>query len=277
MARFYALEANQPGFLAPGDYFASLPGAVWRNTTVVGTDTQTISPTVVNTALFSFNRTNNTNTPIYPPKGLAALGANMYNDRTPEIYLQVNGYFLLDTNDTNTFFRQELQVNDTLRWTKGRYQISIGAEYGHGLGDINNDYRANGYFTFDGAAPFYGGCIGRFHDRQVLQSGARRWRVQEHAFQHPVGVPGGFVPAYATPDAGPGAALGSIFSVHGRPGKAGNLCHRLCSILRSYGATNRHLFFELQKEKLNEARLVPPLYRKTSRTRLGGYYECLVP
>ena len=134
MARFYTSEANQPGFLAPGDYFASLPGAIWRNTTVVGSDTQTISPTVINTVLFSFNRTNNTNTPIYPPKGLAALGANMYNDKTPEIYLQVNGYFLLDTNDTNTFFRQELQFNDTLRWTKGKHQITIGGEYGHGLG-----------------------------------------------------------------------------------------------------------------------------------------------
>ncbi len=109
MARFYTSKANQAGFLAPGDYFASLPGAIWRNTTVVGTDTQTISPTLLNTTLFSFNRTNNTNTPIYPPKGLAALGSNMYNDKTPEIYLQVNGYFLLDTNDTNSFFRQELQ------------------------------------------------------------------------------------------------------------------------------------------------------------------------
>ena len=177
-ARFFTSEANQAGFLAPGNYFSSLPGAIWRNTTVVGTDTQTISPTLVNTTLFSFNRTNNTNTPIYPPKGLAALGADMYNDKTPEIYLQVNGYFLLDTNDTNTFFRQEYQFNDTLRWTKGRHQISIGAEYGHGLGDINNDYRTNGYFTFDGSAPFTGDAladfmIGKFYN---LEQGAGEYK-----------------------------------------------------------------------------------------------------
>lgn len=154
MARFFTSEANQQAFLASGNYFSSQPGAVWRNTTVVGNDTYTVSPTLVNSALFSFNRTNNTNTPIYPAKGLAQLGSNMYNDNMPEIYLQVNGYFLLDTNDTNTFFRQELQFNDTLRWSKGSHQLSFGVDYSHALGDILNDYRTNGYFTFDSSAPF---------------------------------------------------------------------------------------------------------------------------
>lgn len=162
MGRFYTSKANQGAFLAPGNYFSSTPGAVWRNTTVMADDTYTISPTLVNSLLFSFNRTNNLNSPIYPSKGLAALGSQMYNDSTPEIYLQVNGYFLLDTNDTNGFFRQEIQINDTARWSKGRHQISIGGEYGNGMGDIANDYRANGYFTFDGSAPFTGNSLADF-------------------------------------------------------------------------------------------------------------------
>ncbi|MGA2599238.1 MAG: carboxypeptidase regulatory-like domain-containing protein [Bryobacteraceae bacterium] len=152
--RFFTSKANQEGFLAPDDYFSALPGAVWQNTTAVGTDTYTFSPTLVNQVLFSFNRTNNLNAPIYPAQGIAGLGSQMYNDKTPEIYLQVDGYFLLDTQDTNSFFRQEYQYNDTLRWTKGKHSISMGAEYGRGEGDINNDYRTNGYFTFDSAAPF---------------------------------------------------------------------------------------------------------------------------
>ena len=152
--RVFTSKANQQAFLASGNYFSSQPGAAWRNTSVAITDTNTFSPTVVNTALFSYNRTNNLNQPVYPQKGFADLGANMYNDKTPEIYLQVNGYFLLDTNDTNSFLREEYQATDTLRWTKGKHQFSVGGEYGHGAGDINNDYRANGYFTFDGSAPF---------------------------------------------------------------------------------------------------------------------------
>lgn len=162
MGRFYTSEANQAAFLASGNYFSSTPGAVWRNTSVAADETYTISSNLVNSLLFSFDRTNNTNKPIYPAKGLAALGSNMYNDSMPEIYLQVNGYFLLDTNDTNTFFRQEIQINDTARFTKGRHQLSFGVESSHGLGDINNNYRSNGYFTFDGSAPFTGNALSDF-------------------------------------------------------------------------------------------------------------------
>ncbi|MFN7997983.1 MAG: TonB-dependent receptor [Bryobacteraceae bacterium] len=162
MGRYFTSQAQQQAYLAPGNYFSTKPGAVWRNSTVVVNDTWTLSPTVVNSALFSYNRTNNTNKPIYPAKGLADLGSNMYNDKTPEIYLQVNGYFLLDTSDTNTFLREEYQASDTLRWTKGKHQFSVGGEYGHGYGGIANDYRANGYFTFDGAAPFTGDALADF-------------------------------------------------------------------------------------------------------------------
>jgi outer membrane receptor protein involved in Fe transport len=181
--RFFTSEANQQGFLAPGDYFSALPGAVWRNTSIVGSDTYTISPTLVNQAMFSFNRTNNTNKPIYPAEGIAGLGSAMYNDKTPEIYLQVNGYFLLDTQDTNTFFRQEYQYDDTLRWTRGKHSISMGAEYGRGEGDINNDYRTNGYFTFDSAAPFTSDAladfmVGKFYS---LEQGVGEYKNTEFA------------------------------------------------------------------------------------------------
>jgi outer membrane receptor protein involved in Fe transport len=152
--RVFTSKANQQAYLAPGNYFSSQPGAAWRNTSVAITDTHTITPALVNVALFSYNRTNNLNQPIYPAQGFADLGSNMYNDKTPEIYLQVNGYFLLDTNDTNSFLREEYQASDTLRWAKGPHQLSFGVDYGHGIGDIVNDYRANGYFTFDGSAPF---------------------------------------------------------------------------------------------------------------------------
>jgi outer membrane receptor protein involved in Fe transport len=178
MARFYTSEANQAGYLAPGNYFSTLPGAVWRNTTVAATDTQSFGGSLVNTLMFSFNRTNNVNTPSYPAQGLAGLGSNMYNDKTPEIYLQVNGYFLLDTSDTNTFFRQELQFGDTMRWSKGKHQISFGGDYGKGLGDIENDYRTNGYFTFSNSGPFTSNALADFMTGKfsTLQQGVGEYK-----------------------------------------------------------------------------------------------------
>src|SRR5262249_16811801 len=86
MGRFFTSEATQAAFLAPGNYFSSTPGANWRNTSVGASDPYTISPNLVNSLLFSFNRTNNLTQPIYPAKGLAALGSDMYNDSMPEIY-----------------------------------------------------------------------------------------------------------------------------------------------------------------------------------------------
>lgn len=162
MGRFFLSRANQLGFLSPTDYFASLPGAIWQNTNVTGSETWVISPRLINQAIISYNRTNNTNDPIYPSKGVAALGANYYNDTMPEIYYQVDSYFLLDTNDTNSFFRGEEQYSDTVRWMKGKHSLSIGGDIGHGVGNIVNNYRSNGYFTFDGSAPFTGNSLADF-------------------------------------------------------------------------------------------------------------------
>ncbi len=162
MGRFFLSRANQPAFLAPANYFANLPGAIWQNTTVTGSWTYTISPNLLNQALVSYNRTNNTNAPIYPPKGVAALGSDYYNDKMPEIYYDVSGYFLLDTQDTNSFFRGEEQYSDTVRWTKGKHSLTFGGDVGHGVGNINNNYRANGYFSFDSSAPFTGNSLADF-------------------------------------------------------------------------------------------------------------------
>jgi hypothetical protein len=162
MARYFTSHATQPGYLAPGDYFSSVAGSLWRNTTVVGSDTQTFSASLVNTALFSFNRTSNTNSPSYPTSW-TSFGVDMYVlPTTPEIYVCADGYFCIETGNPTTFFRQEYQFQDTVRWAKGKHQISFGGEYGRGLGDDNDTYEANGFFDFNSAAPFTGNALADF-------------------------------------------------------------------------------------------------------------------
>jgi hypothetical protein len=166
MGRFWISSANQPGYLDPTNYIADFYGESWRNTSVAVSDTTTFSPNVLNTGLFSYNRTNYTAIPIYPSKSFQQLGINMYSDnQQPEDYVDVTGYFgIMDqgNSDTNTFLREEYQGSDTLRWATGKHQLSMGGEYGHGYGGIVNTYENGGYFTFSGAAPFTGNSLADF-------------------------------------------------------------------------------------------------------------------
>ena len=110
----------------------------------------------------TFNRTNNLNFQIYPPD-YSTLGINVYNDETPQWFFNVSGYFGINSGDTNTFLRNEIQFVDTVRWTKGRHEIATGIDYSYGQGDIVNNFRANGRFTFSNAAPFTGDALVDFY------------------------------------------------------------------------------------------------------------------
>jgi len=54
-------------------------------------------------------------------------------------------------------------LTDTVRWTTGGHQLSLGGEYGRGADDVINNFRANGRYTFNGgSAPFTGDSFGDF-------------------------------------------------------------------------------------------------------------------
>lgn len=159
--RFWDSKASQPAFLSPTNFLTATPGHIWENTSVVGNDSHTFTPNVINTAYFSFNRMNNANNPI-TPKSYNDIGIKLYTPDIKQWYVDVNGYFTLNTNDTNTFFRQEISYSDTVRWQKGHHSISFGGEYGHGAGDTKNNFRGNGHFTFSGDSPFTGDSLADF-------------------------------------------------------------------------------------------------------------------
>ncbi|MBS1832937.1 MAG: hypothetical protein JST65_09490, partial [Acidobacteria bacterium] len=97
-----------------------------------------------------------------------SLGLNYYNDPIIKWDIDIAGYFRIDTGDTNSFPRREFQYLDTMRWTKGKHQLTMGGEYSHGSNNIVNNFRANGQWSFNGSAPFTGDgladfMIGRFN------------------------------------------------------------------------------------------------------------------
>jgi len=159
--RAWVSRASVPAYLEQGNVLTSSFGRTWQNTVLSLNDTYILRPNLLNNLVVTFNRTNNDNFQIYPPD-YSSLGINVYNDKTPQWVFNVSGYFGINSGDTNQFLRDEYQVSDTLRWTKARHEIATGFEYSYGIGDIVNNFRANGRFTFSGAAPFTGDALADF-------------------------------------------------------------------------------------------------------------------
>jgi len=159
--RVWVSRASVPAYLEPGNILTSSFGRTWQNTVVSLNDTFIIRPDLLNNLVVTFNRTNNDNFQIYPPD-YSTLGIHAYNDKTPQWFFSVTGYFGINSGDTNQFLRDEYQLGDTIRWTKGPHEIATGFEYSYGKGDIVNNFRANGRFTFSNAAPFTGDALADF-------------------------------------------------------------------------------------------------------------------
>ncbi|MBI3681604.1 MAG: TonB-dependent receptor [Acidobacteria bacterium] len=153
--RYWRSWALTPAYLNAKNYLEQTTGRTWLNNSIALTDTHVFGATLTNQVLFSFNRTDGKNKPVYPPKSLVQLGSKYYNDDQTQYHVTVAGYWgTLNTGDTNRFLRDEYQASDTVRWTKGRHNITFGGEYGYGIGDIVNNFRANGQWAFNSSAPF---------------------------------------------------------------------------------------------------------------------------
>jgi outer membrane receptor protein involved in Fe transport len=162
-ARYWDSFAEMPSYLNPNNYLEVTVGRTWLNRSVNFTDTHTFGARVINQAMFSFTRMDGPNKPILPPSSIAGYGANLYNDDKPQWHITVQGRMdTLNTGDTNTFLRDEYTFTDTVRVTTGRHTMSFGGEYGRGIGDVINNFRANGQWTFNGTAPFTSDSLADF-------------------------------------------------------------------------------------------------------------------
>lgn len=160
--RYFAARASRPPYLNPNNILETTMGGDWLNDSVSAIDTHTFTPTLLNQVLFSFNRTNGSFAPVQPSQSLVQLGANMYNPAIYKYEIGIGGYFNIDTGDTNSFPRQEYQILDTVRWTVGKHQMTMGGEYGRGQQDITNNFRASGVFAFGSTSLFTGDGLADF-------------------------------------------------------------------------------------------------------------------
>jgi outer membrane receptor protein involved in Fe transport len=152
--RYFKSWASSPAYINQKNVLENTAGGQWFNESVSITDTHTISPTMVNQLLFGFNHTDGAFLPIQPTRSLVDLGIKYYQDPLYKWQINVAGYFNINTSDTNRFPRKEWQFVDTLRWTRGKHQLSLGGDFSRGRNDIINNFRANGQWDFNGSSPF---------------------------------------------------------------------------------------------------------------------------
>jgi hypothetical protein len=160
--RAFWSKAHQPGNLTSNNYYEETDIRDWNNTSYVGNAQWIISPTLLNQTIFSYNTTDGPASHVYPEKSWRDLGIDMTLDPYYQYYVVFQSISSINTGDTNNFIRDEYQVGNTTRWTKGRHSIAFGGEYHQALGDVVNNYRAQGRFYFTRNAGYTGYDVADF-------------------------------------------------------------------------------------------------------------------
>ena len=173
-ATFFNSHQKQQPYFDPTNILAIVNAGDWISRRYQMSDTHIFSPNLLNQASFSYAHDRYANTPVYPSQSLPSLGVLLYvPPGQTEYQFNIGGYFNIYTGDTNQFIRDEYQAIETVRFTKGRHQVSLGGEYVFGTGDNINNFQQNPIFNFtssvkgsgiatstgNGLADFY---LGRF-------------------------------------------------------------------------------------------------------------------
>lgn len=116
------------------------------------TETHIFSPTLMNQAQFSFTRREDLGTPVWTT-GFADLGMrNVVTDKPYKNFnLSVTGAFSASVTEAIRTKPNAYTIADTVRWTRGRHEMSMGFEYRKQSLDKNFRWLLDPAMTFDGS------------------------------------------------------------------------------------------------------------------------------
>ncbi|MCC6365582.1 MAG: TonB-dependent receptor [Bryobacterales bacterium] len=155
-------RAHSPGNLTANNYYEETDIRDWSNTSYVGNAYWILSPNILNQTTIGYNKTDGPASHVYPTKNWNDLGVPITLDQYSQFYIQFQSISSINTGDTNNFIRDEVQFNNTTRWTKGNHNLTFGGEYHHARGDIVNNFRAQGRFYFTRTAGYTGYDVADF-------------------------------------------------------------------------------------------------------------------
>ncbi len=142
--QFQEATGNMPGFFA---------AIVYDNWSLAVTDTHIISPTLINTFVFSFNDIQRRQLSVVPgDKTWIDFGAGFTRTFAGEapagMHTTVDGYFNAFSRFPLNHFRKNLQFSDMLSWTMGNHFLKIGGDVRRSILDLQELFRGDPYIRF---------------------------------------------------------------------------------------------------------------------------------
>ena len=151
--RLFRLWSDQPWTYAPDNlyFFQAGQEAIVNNMTV--NHSWVITPSVVNDATFTANRTDSNS---FPPEEFknytfGGFGANVLSpEKQPYMVTNITGWSGINLGQGYTQVQKNYQFSNTLNFATGRHNLKIGGEYRRFSQDKTAPFQAGGAATFNG-------------------------------------------------------------------------------------------------------------------------------
>jgi len=170
--RYFYNNYNKDPVVGSTNLITSTRGVGLFDQGVSVSDTYTFSPTLLNSAIFSYNRNNGTIVS-GAPFDFKSLGINIAGTDPPELQLTVNGFFTIASGHPGNFNRSNFHFTDSVHWVHGTHDLAIGGDFMRMQVRLINTFRQNGQYTFRGTgnsgSPFADFLIGDVN--QFVQGG----------------------------------------------------------------------------------------------------------
>jgi hypothetical protein len=141
--------ARYPVEAVTQDLIRAFRGTLFFNQAASVSDTYTISPSLFNSAIFSFSQTDGT-VSSSAPFGMADIGSNVAQSSPPGIFIPVTGYFSINTGEPGTFKRKTFHFSDSAHWVRGTHEIAFGGDIMDNWTDLENTFLQNPRYQFQG-------------------------------------------------------------------------------------------------------------------------------
>jgi hypothetical protein len=152
-ARYFIVDWRAPAAFFPTNLLvATNPGILERSQTFTIGDTYTITPHLLNSVHFTFNRLRDNRGPAPKTPNAVSYGVKMFNYDSVGMQLTVSNGFATacGTCAPGYFDRNTFQEADDVDWMLGKHQIAFGVNIIRADQNLDSHFNSNGLFSFNG-------------------------------------------------------------------------------------------------------------------------------